>query len=93
MNSPLCFSQTMMTVRSGASVISCVRIDREHTTVAVLTDTYWSKATSAKPMCQVQAVARHTAASYFICPIHFWSVGVMMQKTDFHCNIKQSLCS
>lgn len=48
--------QTIMTVKSGGSVTSCVKIVLGHTTVAVLMDTSWSRVTCAKPMCQVQRV-------------------------------------
>lgn len=55
-----------MTVRSGGSVTSCVKIVLGHTAVAVLMDTSWSMVVSAKPMCQVQAVTHHMVALYLI---------------------------
>lgn len=60
-----CFiAQTIMIVKSGGYVTSCVKIVLGHTTVAVLMDTSWSRVMSAKPMCQVQKVTHHTVALY-----------------------------
>lgn len=65
-----------MTVRSGGSVTSCVKIVLGHTTVAVLMDTSWSKVMSAKPMCQVNKVTHHTVTLYDMCLLlhNLWGV-------------------
>lgn len=54
-----------MTVRSGGSVTSCVRTVLGHTAAAALMATSWSRATCAKPMCQVQWVTG--AFTQYIC--------------------------
>lgn len=52
-----CFiAQTIMTVRSGGSVTSCVKTVLGHTAAAALMATSWSRVMCAKPMCQVQRV-------------------------------------
>lgn len=58
-------SQTMMTVRSGGSVTSCVKIVPGHITAAVLMGTSWSRVTSAEPTFQV-----HRGRYGFVCFYH-----------------------
>lgn len=66
----------MMTVRSGGSATSSVKIVLGHTTVAVLMDISWSRVISAKPMCQVQGVTHHALAFYNIYLLldNLWNV-------------------
>lgn len=47
-----------MTVRSGESVTSCVRIALGHTTAAARMDMSWSKVMPVKLTCQVQNTSR-----------------------------------
>ena len=66
--------QTIMTVKSGGSVISCVKIALGRTTVAVLMDTSWSRVTSAKQMFQVQGVMHHIVALHNLLLQDLWGV-------------------
>lgn len=66
--------QTIMTVKSGGSVTSCVKIVLGRTTVAVLMDTSWSRVMSAKLMCQVQGMMHHIVALYNLLLQDMWGV-------------------
>lgn len=76
----VCFiAQIIMTVRSGGSVTSCVKIVLGHTTVAVVMDTSWSRVMSAKPMCQVWGVTDHTIVLFdmYLLLHSMWGVSMI----------------